>query len=75
MRRSSNNAQLASPALSLSPALPQYGFDACFGGLSAKVNGTLGLNDEINTVVSRYLLPDSRGGSFVTQPNVAKVAW
>ena len=54
------------------PIFPgRYGYDACFGGL----NGTIKLNAEIDNVISRYLLPDSAGGPFITEPRVAKVAW
>lgn len=52
-----------------------YGFDACFGGLTAEKNGSVALNGEVNLVVDRYLRPDSAGGPFVTQPIVTKVAW
>ena len=52
-----------------------YGFDACFGGLSAEMNGTLALNSELHNVVTRYLLPDTNGGTFITRPTVNKAAW
>jgi hypothetical protein len=54
------------------PIFPgRYGYDACFGGL----NGTIKLNGEIDSVLNNYLLPDSAGGPFVTQPSVTKAAW
>lgn len=54
---------------------PNYGYNACFGGQPVN-NATTPpiLNGEINNVL-KYLLPDTAGGSFVTQPTVTKVAW
>jgi hypothetical protein len=52
-----------------------YGYDACFGGLTAERNGTLALNGELANVVLRYLLPDTAGGNFATQPVVTKAPW
>ena len=45
----------------------------CFGGRPA-ANSTLQLNAE-PALVMKYLLPDTAGGAFITQPRVAKVAW
>lgn len=45
----------------------------CFGGRPA-ANASLQLNDEPANVM-KYLLPDTAGGPFVTQPRVNKVAW
>jgi len=46
---------------------------SCFGGRPA-ANASLQLNAEPANVM-KYLLPDTAGGAFITQPIVKKVAW
>jgi hypothetical protein len=45
----------------------------CFGGRPA-ANASLQLNAE-PALIMQYLLPDTAGGKFITQPKVTKVAW
>lgn len=46
---------------------------SCFGGRPAP-NASLQLNNETVNIM-KYLLPDTAGGAFVTEPRVTKVAW
>jgi hypothetical protein len=46
---------------------------SCFGGRPS-ANSSLQLNNETLNVM-KYLLPDTAGGSFITEPKVNKVAW
>ena len=46
---------------------------SCFGG-RPDANSSLQLNNETMNVMN-YLLPDTAGGNFITEPKVNKVAW